>query len=127
MLLEPVYEQDFRDCSYGFRPGRSAHQALETLWRALESHGGGWVLEVDIRQFFDRLNHQVLRELVQQRVRDGVVLRLLGKWLKAGVLEDGALSYPETGTPQGGALCANISETAAPPEITVEGGGGELG
>jgi len=68
-------------------------------------------LEVDIRQFFDRLNHQVLRELVQQRVRDGVVLRLLGKWLKAGVLEDGALSYPETGTPQGGVispLLANI-------------------
>jgi group II intron reverse transcriptase/maturase len=111
MLLEAVYEQDFLDCSYGFRPGRSAHQALEALWQQAMSMGGGWVLEIDIRKFFDRLDHGHLREILRQRVGDGVVLRLIGKWLKAGVLEDGCLQHPETGSPQGGVispLLANI-------------------
>jgi len=111
MVLEPVYEQDFQDSSYGFRPGRSAHQALETLWQGLMRMGGGWVVDVDIRKFFDTLDHGHLRRFLDRRVRDGVVRRLIGKWLKAGVLEDGRLHHPEMGSPQGGVispLLANV-------------------
>jgi RNA-directed DNA polymerase len=111
MALEPVYEQDFLDCSYGFRPGRSAHQALEALWQQTMAMGGGWIVEVDIRQFFDTLDRTHLRALLQQRVRDGVLLRLIGKWLNAGVLEEGILTFPDAGTPQGGVispLLANV-------------------
>jgi RNA-directed DNA polymerase len=111
MVLEPIYEQDFLDCSYGFRPGRSAHQALQ-VWRdELMRIGGGWVIELDVERFFDTLDKAQLRAFVRRRVRDGVVLRLIGKWLNAGVLEDGAVRYPEAGTPQGGVaspLLANI-------------------
>lgn len=111
MALEPVYEQDFLNCSYGFRPGRSAHQALEALWRWTTTNGGGWILEVDIRKFFDNLDHKYLQEIVRKRVRDGVLLRLIGKWLNAGVMESGSVSYSEKGSPQGGVispLLANI-------------------
>ena len=104
MVLEAVYEQDFRDCSYGFRPGRSAHQALATLWQQTMKSGGGWIVEVDIRKFFDTLDHAHLRELLRRRVRDGVLLRLIDKWLKAGVLEDGRLTVPSQGSPQGGII-----------------------
>jgi group II intron reverse transcriptase/maturase len=110
-VLEPIYEQDFLDCSYGFRPGRSAHQALDALWQQTMAMGGCWIVEVDIRKFFDTLDHAHLRELLQLRVRDGVLLRLIGKWLHAGVLEDGNLTFPEAGTPQGGVispLLANV-------------------
>jgi RNA-directed DNA polymerase len=110
-VLEPLYEQDFLDCSYGFRPGRSAHQALEALRQQTTAMGGCWILEVDIRKFFDTLDQAHLRELLQLRVRDGVLLRLIGKWLNAGVLEDGNLTFPEAGTPQGGVispLLANV-------------------
>ena len=111
MLLEAIYEQDFRDYSYGFRPGRSAHQALEAVREASMQVGGGWVLEVDIRKFFDSLDHESLLKIVRCRVRDGVLLRVIGKWLNAGVMERGAVQYPEAGTPQGGVispLLANI-------------------
>jgi RNA-directed DNA polymerase len=111
MLLEPIYEQDFVQGSYGFRPGRGAHQALERLWQEMMNADGGWVLEVDISKFFDTLDHGHLRQFVQHRVRDGVLLRLIGKWLNAGVMEAGQLSYPESGSPQGGVispLLANI-------------------
>jgi group II intron reverse transcriptase/maturase len=111
MVLEAIYEQDFHACSYGFRPGRSAHQALDSLWQQTMRVGGGWILEVDVRKFFDTLDHAHLRTLLQQRVRDGVLLRLIGKWLNAGVLEAGTLSYPESGSPQGGVvspLLANV-------------------
>jgi group II intron reverse transcriptase/maturase len=111
MLLEPIYEQDFYPCSYGFRRRRSAHQALEDLWQQTMNHGGGWILEVDIRKFFDTLDHAHLRTFLRHRVLDGVLLRLIGKWLKAGVLEDGNISYPDAGSPQGGVispLLANI-------------------
>jgi RNA-directed DNA polymerase len=111
MVLEAVYEQDFRPCSYGFRPGRRAHQALDSFWRQTMGMGGGWVVEVDIRKFFDTLDHAHLRELLRQRIRDGVLLRLIGKWLNAGVLEDGNLTFPEQGSPQGGVispLLANV-------------------
>jgi RNA-directed DNA polymerase len=111
LVLEPIYEQDFLNCSYGFRPGRSAHMALQALWQQTMDLGGCWLLEVDIRKFFDTLDHAHLRALLRQRVRDGVLLRLIDKWLQAGVLEDGNLSYPEAGTPQGGVispLLANV-------------------
>ena len=111
MVLEPIYEQDFLDCSYGFRPGRSAHQALEVWREQLMSFGGGWVIELDVQRFFDTLDKAQLRAFLRRRVRDGVLLRLIGKWLNAGVLEDGAVWYPDAGTPQGGVaspLLANI-------------------
>src|SRR6266545_1859047 len=111
MVLEAVYEQDFRNCSFGFRPGRSAHQALEVLRQRLMEIKGGWVLEVDIRKFFDALVPGHLRSFLDQRVRDGVLRRVIDKWLKAGVLEEGGISYPELGSPQGGVispLLANI-------------------
>jgi RNA-directed DNA polymerase len=109
MLLEAIYEQDFLDCSYGFRPGRSAHQALEALWKRTMDFEGGWIVEVDIRKFFDTLDHAQLRNLLAKRVRDGVLLRLIGKWLNAGVLEDGTVTYPDKGTPQGGVISPLLS------------------
>jgi group II intron reverse transcriptase/maturase len=104
MALEPVYEQDFLDCSYGCRPGRSAHQALRMVRTQLMEWGGGWIVEVDIRKYFDTVEHKKLREIVGKRIRDGVLRRLIGKWLRAGVLEDGRRWYPEAGTPQGGVV-----------------------
>jgi RNA-directed DNA polymerase len=108
MVLEPIHEQDFLDCSYGFRPGRSAHQALE-VWRdQLMGFGGGWVIELDVQRFFDTLDKAQLQTFVRRRVRDGVLLRLIGKWLNAGVVEDGTVRYLEAGTPQGGVMFRRI-------------------
>lgn len=111
MVLEAVYEQDFLACSYGYRPDRSAHMALEELWQGLMGMKGGWVLELDITAFFDSLDHSQLRRILDQRVRDGVLRRTIDKWLAAGVLEGEELSHPDAGTPQGGVvspLLANI-------------------
>jgi len=111
MVLEPLYEQDFKNGSYGFRPGRSAHQALEVFRQQRQALRAGWVLEVDIQGFFDTLDHAHLREFLARRVRDGVLKRLIGKWLNAGVLEEGRLHRNASGTPQGGVispLLANI-------------------
>lgn len=104
MLIEPIYEADFYDCSYGFRPNRSAHTALESLWKQIMGSAVRCILEVDIRKFFDTLDHAHLRAFLQQRIRDGVVLRLIGKWLNAGVMEDGAVTHPKAGSPQGGVI-----------------------
>src|SRR5208337_3264540 len=87
------------------------HDALEDLWKRTMDSSGGWILEVDIRKFFDTLDHSHLREFLQLRVRDGVLKRLIGKWLKAGVMESGSVSYPDAGSPQGGVispLLANV-------------------
>jgi group II intron reverse transcriptase/maturase len=111
MLLEPIYEQDFKCFSYGFRPGRSAHEALACTRSQCLTHRIKWILDVDVRKYFDTLKHAVLGALLDLRVRDGVIRRLIGKWLHAGVLDRGQLSYPEDGTPQGGVispLLANI-------------------
>jgi retron-type reverse transcriptase len=102
MLLEPIYEHDFCDSSYGFRPGRSAHQALDVFWQQAMDPQGGYMVEIDIQHFFDTLDWTHLRTFLQQRIRDGVGVRLIGKWLQAGVLEEGQLHYPEAGSPQGG-------------------------
>jgi RNA-directed DNA polymerase len=104
MLLEPIYEQDFYACSYGYRPGRNAHQALGAIRQAIMVQRGRWVLDIDVRKYFDSIDHAKLREFLAKRVTDGVVRRLLDKWLKAGVLESGQVFYPETGTPQGGVV-----------------------
>ena len=109
MLLEPIYEQDFLECSYGFRPGRSAHGALRDLWSQCMTSGGQWILDMDISKFFDTLEPSHLRSFLQHRVRDGVITRLIGKWLNAGVLEEGVLHYPEAGTPQGGSVSPLLS------------------
>src|SRR4051794_39553662 len=109
MILEAVYEQDFLDCSYGFRPGRSGHQALEALRQRLMEVRGGWVLEIDIRKFFDAMDHRHLHAILRRRIRDGVLLRLIGKWLNAGVLEDGRVTHPESGSPQGGVISLILS------------------
>jgi group II intron reverse transcriptase/maturase len=104
MILEAIYRWQFYDCSFGFRRGQSAHNALDSLWQQSMGIGIQWLLEVDIRKFFDTLDHRHLREFLRQRVRDGVLLRLIGKWLKAGVMEEGLVSYPDAGSPQGGVI-----------------------
>jgi RNA-directed DNA polymerase len=104
MLMEPIVEQEFLDCSYGFRPGRSAHQALECIWKETMNNRISWVVDVDIRKFFDTINHSHLQESVHKRIRDGVVGRLIGKWLNAGVMEDGNWHRVNEGTPQGGVI-----------------------
>ena len=109
MALEPVYEQDFLPCSYGFRPRRSAHQALDALWKGLMDMRGGWVLDVDIKGFFDHLDHRHLQKILRQRVTDGVLVRLVGKWLNAGVMEGGAIERQSTGAPQGGVISPLLS------------------
>jgi group II intron reverse transcriptase/maturase len=111
MVIGEVYEQEFHDFSYGFRPGRSAHQALQKIQTAAFRMNGGWVVEVDIRKFFDTVDHAKVQEILRQRIGDSVLLRLIGKWLNAGVIEGKTLSYPDEGTPQGGVispLLANI-------------------
>ena len=104
MVLEPVYETDFSDVSHGFRPGRGAHGALASLRQQAMKLGGDWIVDVDLRKFFDTIDHGHLREFLKRRVRDDVILRLIGKWLNAGVLEEGVLTTPEQGTPQGGVI-----------------------
>jgi RNA-directed DNA polymerase len=111
MVLEAIYEEDFKDFSYGFRSGRSAHQMLASFWDQTMAMNGGWVVEVDVQQFFDTLDHSCLRQILRRRVRDGVIMKLIGKWLNAGVMENGAIEYPEAGSPQGGVispLLANV-------------------
>lgn len=112
MPIEAIYEQDFVEDSYGFRPGRGAHDAIEALWREAMAMGEScWVLEADIKGFFDTLDHGHLRAFLDRRVRDGVLRRVIDKWLKAGVLKEGSLRFRTEGTPQGGVispLLANI-------------------
>jgi RNA-directed DNA polymerase len=111
MVLSAVYEQDFSDCSYGFRPRRGPHDALLALRDQTMAMGGCWLLEADIEGFFDSVDHSQLQRILRRRVRDGVLLRLIGKWLNAGVMEEGGVYHPDTGTPQGGVispLLANI-------------------
>ena len=94
MLLEPIYEQDFLDCSFGFRPGRSAHQVLDRLWQDIMNRNGRWILDLDISNYFGTIDHRHLRAVLDQRVKDGLLRRLIDKWLKAGVLEEGLADRP---------------------------------
>lgn len=109
MVLEPIYEHDFLACSYGFRPHRSPHQAIQTIWQGVMQMRGGWILDVDIRKYFETIDHSNIREMLRQRVNDGVITRLVGKWLNAGVQETGQISYPDVGSPQGGVISPLLS------------------
>lgn len=109
MLLTPIYEHDFLDCSFGFRERRGPHTALEALWKVVMTMRNCWIVEVDIRKYFDTINHGILREFIGKRVNDGVVRRIMGKWLKAGVMEAGSVHYDEEGTPQGGVISPLLS------------------
>ena len=104
MLLEPIYEELFYDFSYGFRPGRGAHGGLEEVWNEIMGKQTEWIVDVDIRKFFDRLDHRHLRAILDRRVRDGVIRRLIDKWLAAGVMEEETVIHPQSGTPQGGVI-----------------------
>jgi len=109
MMLEAVYEQDFLPCSYGFRPGRSAHQALRTLQNVLWAKRLYWVIDIDIRKYFDSIPHSHLRTFLDQRVTDGVIRRMIDKWLNAGAVEDGLLRRTTEGSPQGGVISPCLS------------------
>ena len=101
MILEAIFEQDFHAFSHGFRKGHSPHQALHELREQCRTLHINWIVDADVSGFFDNLDWSHLREFIQQRVSDGGILRLIGKWLHAGVLEAGALMHPDKGTPQG--------------------------
>ena len=104
MLLEPIYETDFLPCSYGFRRGRSAHDALNELRTGVIEQRQRWVIDADISKYFDSITHSHLRSFLDLRIKDGVARRMIDKWLKAGVLEEDALHRPVAGTPQGGVI-----------------------
>ncbi len=111
LVLEPIFEADFSPASFGFRPKRSAHQALETI-RVSANRGADWVLDADIKACFDEIDHDALMGQVERRVVDGEMLKLLRSWLRAGIFEGGVVSDSETGTPQGSPispLLANIA------------------
>jgi RNA-directed DNA polymerase len=108
-VIEPIYEEDFKPFSYGFRPGRSQHQAISYMFKEVSLHRMHYIIDADIKNYFGSINHGVLRELLDKRVKDGVIRRMMDKWLKAGVMESGNISYPEEGTPQGSVISPLLS------------------
>ena len=108
-VLNPIYEEDFKPFSYGFRSGRSQHQAIEYMFREVSYGKMHYIIDADITDFFGSINHGVLRDFLDKRVKDGVIRKMIDKWLKAGVMESGNISYPEHGTPQGSVISPLLS------------------
>lgn len=108
-VLNEIYEEDFRGFSYGFRPGRSQHMALDALYVAIKRKRVNWILDLDIKSFFDNISREKLVQLIEQRIADPRILRLIQKWLQAGVMEDGVWSETEAGTPQGAVISPLLS------------------
>ena len=102
MVLEPVYEADFLDARTASDRDAALHTAIGSLWQQAMKMGGGWIVDVDLRKFFDTIDHGHLRDFLKRRVRDGVILRLIGKWLNAGVLEDGCIPPRNRARPRAG-------------------------
>ncbi|MDR0497029.1 MAG: group II intron reverse transcriptase/maturase [Treponema sp.] len=109
MVLEPILEKEFYDFSYGFRPGKSPHHALDRIWKESMGMNGGYVIDMDISKYFDTIDHKLLREMLSRRVSDGVITRIVGKWLNAGVMDGGKHEHPGKGTPQGGVISPLLS------------------
>ena len=108
-VLTPLYEEDFKSFSYGFRKGHSAHQAIDYMFKEVSFQGLHYIIDADIKNYFGSINHGILREFLDRRVKDGVIRKMIDKWLKAGILEDDQLSYPKEGTPQGGLISPLLS------------------
>jgi len=108
-VLNEIYEEDFRGFSYGFRPGRGQHMALDALYVAIKRKRVNWILDLDLKSFFDNISHEKLVQLIEKRIADPRVLRLIQKWLKAGVMEEGVWSETEAGTPQGAVISPLLS------------------
>jgi len=109
-VLNAVYEVDFKGFSYGFRPGRGPHDALDALAVGIQTKWVNWVLDADIQNFFGQIDHSWLRRFIEHRIADKRIWRLIGKWLAAGVIEDGQWSACEEGSPQGGLCSAEHNE-----------------
>ena len=110
LVIEPIFEADFEECSYGFRPGRNAHDAIEKIYGfSCPNRRKKVVVDADIEKYFDSIHHELLRKAVQQRISDRKMLKLIGRWLKAGVMEDGKVTEPKRGTPQGGVVSPLLS------------------
>ncbi len=108
-VIEPIYEEDFKHFSYGFRPGRSQHQAIDYMFKKVSFEKMHYIIDADIKNYFGSINHGDLREFLDKRVKDGVVRRMIDKWLKAGIMEAGNISYPEHGTKQGSVISPLLS------------------
>lgn len=108
-ILTPIYEGIFYESSYGFRPGKSQHQALEELFKEVSYQGKHYIIDADMENYFGSINHQCLREFLDRKIKDGVIRKMIDKWLKAGVLEEGQVKYPTEGTPQGGTISPLLS------------------
>jgi len=108
-VIEPIFEEDFKPFSYGFRPGRSQHQAIEYMFKQVSFQGMHYIIDADLKNYFGSINHGILREFLDKRVKDGVIRRMIDKWLKAGVMESGNISYPSEGTQQGSIVSPILS------------------
>lgn len=108
-ILTPIYEQEFFESSYGFRPGKSQHQALDKLFKEVSFEGKRYIIDADMKNYFGTIDHEWLRTFLDQRIKDGVIRKMIDKWLKAGIFENGQVVYPEEGTPQGGIISPLLS------------------
>ena len=108
-VLEPIYEEEFKPFSYGFRSGRSTHQAIEYLFKEVSFGKMHYIIDADIKNYFGEINHGMLRDFLDKRIKDGVIRKMIDKWLKAGIMESGNISYPDEGTPQGSVISPLLS------------------